>query len=123
MRPRKNYEEIKMLKEEPKRLWLKALRSGEYRQTYGRLYDGNGFCCIGVGCEVAIKNGVSLNIDNGYAAYNPSHVDYYGCFGRPPEEFLKWAALSEQAMQHLVFMNDHDMKSFHEIADYIEANL
>lgn len=28
--------------------WLTALRSGKYKQGYGRLYDGNGYCCLGV---------------------------------------------------------------------------
>lgn len=32
--------------------WYKALRSGEYKQTDGRLRDGNSFCCLGVACDV-----------------------------------------------------------------------
>jgi hypothetical protein len=29
-------------------LWLNALRSGEYKQGKGYLFDGTGFCCLGV---------------------------------------------------------------------------
>lgn len=28
--------------------WLAALRSGEYKQSRESLYDGNGYCCLGV---------------------------------------------------------------------------
>jgi hypothetical protein len=30
------------------RRWIAALRSGGYKQCMGRLYDGSGYCCIGV---------------------------------------------------------------------------
>lgn len=40
------------------KLWIDALRSGDYKQTTGCLVDGNGYCCLGVGTEVAIKNGL-----------------------------------------------------------------
>lgn len=31
-----------------KERWIRALRSGRYKQSQGRLYDGEGFCCLGV---------------------------------------------------------------------------
>jgi hypothetical protein len=37
-----------------KERWLKALESGEYAQTEGFLCrEGEGFCCLGVACELA----------------------------------------------------------------------
>ncbi len=40
-----------------KKIWLKALRSGEYEQTTTRLCrprsDGVGFCCLGVLCDLS----------------------------------------------------------------------
>jgi hypothetical protein len=33
--------------------WVAELRSGKYRQTRSRLYDGEGYCCLGVACEVS----------------------------------------------------------------------
>lgn len=38
------------LTKKQKAKWLKALRSGEYKQTVGTLYDEKtqGFCCLGV---------------------------------------------------------------------------
>lgn len=32
--------------------WTTALRSGEYTQGNGVLFDGENYCCLGVGCEV-----------------------------------------------------------------------
>lgn len=50
---------------EHRRLWLEALRSGEFGQVKSLLgrVDANGdvgYCCLGVACEVAIKNGLDL---------------------------------------------------------------
>jgi hypothetical protein len=32
--------------------WLEALESGDYKQTKGRLFDGKGYCCLGLLCAV-----------------------------------------------------------------------
>lgn len=34
--------------------WVKALRSGNYKQTIGGLQDERGFCCLGVACDIFI---------------------------------------------------------------------
>lgn len=34
--------------------WIDALRSGEYKQSRNRLQDANGYCCMGVACELFI---------------------------------------------------------------------
>jgi hypothetical protein len=43
------------LPKEFKDKWVKALRSGRYKQSVGRLYrdSDNTFCCLGVACNVA----------------------------------------------------------------------
>src|SRR5262245_39316984 len=40
---------------EVKALWLKALRSGKYQQTREKLRDENGYCCLGVLCDLYAK--------------------------------------------------------------------
>lgn len=57
------------------RLWVDALRSGEYSQTTGILggYTDSGdarYCCLGVACMVAEKAGVPIKIRIG-----DSHLD------------------------------------------------
>ncbi len=34
------------------RTWIKALRSGKYKQTQSRLRRGDSFCCLGVACAL-----------------------------------------------------------------------
>lgn len=33
--------------------WLVALKSGQYKQTTGTLKDSDGYCCLGVACEIS----------------------------------------------------------------------
>lgn len=40
-----------MITKEQRDKWVKALRSGEYKQTKERLYSGRGYCCLGVYCK------------------------------------------------------------------------
>jgi hypothetical protein len=56
---------------EPQRLWVEALRSGDYPPTMSALCrldeDGEpvGWCCLGVACEVAVKAGIDLPVERG----------------------------------------------------------
>lgn len=36
------------------RRWIAALRSGKYNQTQQRLQDNEGYCCLGVACDLFI---------------------------------------------------------------------
>lgn len=38
-----------------KRMWVKALRSGQYKQTTQQLRDDDKFCCLGVLCDLHAK--------------------------------------------------------------------
>lgn len=44
--------------------WVAALRSGDYKQTKDVLSDGQGFCCLGVLCDLAVKKGVAKFVPN-----------------------------------------------------------
>ena len=43
------------MKEDIKKIWVDALRSGEYSQGDGRLYNGEDYCCLGVLCDIHSK--------------------------------------------------------------------
>lgn len=112
---------MKKRKKLPKRLkkqWLKALRSGEYKQGQGALCakakDGEEkYCCLGV-------------------LYDSTQDDWYGFIGS------NWCAknrmgyyshvtfgdgiMDEDDVTKLMNMNDSG-KSFKKIADWIEKNL
>src|SRR5438034_10523444 len=38
-----------------RKLWVKALRRGEYRKVKGTLHREGKFCCLGVLCYLAVK--------------------------------------------------------------------
>ena len=44
--------------------FIDALVYGGYEQCSGKLCESGKYCCLGVACEVAIKNGVELNVVN-----------------------------------------------------------
>ena len=79
------------MKQEIKEKWIAALRSGEYRQTKGRLHDANGYCCLGVLTDLcAREKGAEWedpDDDDGAYAMN-------GCEMHPPLGVVKWAGLS-----------------------------
>lgn len=39
-------------REENRRKWIEALRSGKYEQGNHALYENGKYCCLGVACEV-----------------------------------------------------------------------
>jgi hypothetical protein len=115
------------LKPDFKAAWVAALRSGEYPQTRGRLRDRQGYCCIGVACDVALKMGM-LNklsrwheIDNEIQEFNNGFISGVGM---PPPDvsdafFVNDGYNFVSSRGTLDAMNDRGA-SFEEIADIIE---
>lgn len=105
-----------------RRMWVKALRSGKYAQGQGQLKTTDGYCCLGVLCDLAVKHGIIRNFNPG----DPDLVDY--------PEVMNWVGLTEPGgaftkrngrTDDLASLNDgggpHKRKSsFKKIADVIE---
>lgn len=92
--------------------WIAALRSGTYTQAQGGLRRPEGFCCLGVACDVfdPTKWRATAPIDFVYA-YAASYMPYE-----------LWRALPLEISQtQLSSANDHAGKTLNEIADMIEA--
>jgi hypothetical protein len=110
---------------EVKAEWVKALRSGEYKQTKNLLHKvGGGFCCLGVLCELAVKAGVipaaSRDKDD-----DPSAWFYEGEESVTPGRVDRWAGITgadSGTVDGLVAANDGGIK-FPAIADMIEERL
>jgi hypothetical protein len=117
-----------------KKQWLKALRSGEYKQTQGQLREdrGNsaGFCCLGVLCNLHAKANPEI------ASHETDPEYYMGESGTPPDAVLKWAGLPFETEddrnvsvtyrgkpRSLVGLNDSENLSFKQIANVIERCL
>ena len=106
---------------EVKKLWVEALRSGEYEQCHYSLKSGNRFCCLGVLCDLHSKETGkgSWAKDEKYEAKNISLTAY------PPKHVLDWAKLNTAIFDNvdLYELNDNDKLTFDWIAAIIETEL
>ena len=116
--------EIEMHKEIADK-WVAALRSGEYKQRQRRLSneERTEHCCLGVLCELAIKDGVEMKLttvwsDEGEAS--EPYLMFNGNGGSPPDVVLDWAEMDKMMLDAFMDKNDLDGCSFGEIADFIE---
>jgi hypothetical protein len=117
--------------------WIKALRSGDYKQGSDVLHNtsNNTYCCLGVLCDIYQQEGNKFNsvsegiwgvetddgLENLYATCFDGRCDVL------PEVVMKWADISCASGSfdgsNLAAMNDDDGYTFGEIATIIEANV
>jgi hypothetical protein len=103
---------------EIKAKWITALRSGQYQQVTSYLRTTQGFCCLGVLCDILEPQLWRKPIL--YDNVNYTHRN--GAGGLPDGETLTIANISLQDSEELSYRNDHG-HSFQEIAPYIEKHL
>jgi hypothetical protein len=107
-------------------LWLATLESGEYlqgKQMLKREINGEvRYCCLGVLCEVAIKNGLELEVQE--ATYEPWNNN-----GTLPDRVVKWAGLKDaygnvtsNGSESLIELNDSKNYDFKQIAQVIREH-
>lgn len=100
--------------------WVKALRSGEYKQTQDTLRDSTGFCCLGVLCDLAAKDGGAQWRESD----NDGGFSYNGKFSVPPTPIQNFVFAGNSGfMGKVMDMNDLGNKSFKQIANAIEKEL
>lgn len=58
-------------------LWIKALESGEYRQGKEYLLRNEKYCCLGVACDVAIKENARKVMEIEYEQVLPETMMYF----------------------------------------------
>ena len=113
------------MNQQVKTQWLDALRSGKYQQTRGRLHDYTGFCCLGVLCDLYLKE-----INSEWEHYPLEHS--YRLFDESctlPKEVVDWAGLQDtnpfipSKKVDIASINDEGESSFCDIADIIEEQL
>lgn len=110
------------MKPEIKEKFIKALRSGEYKQNFGSLRDKDCYCAAGVLCDLYIK-------ENSGAEWERSHDGKYSFRGKTeitkfsfPYVVRKWAGIGTGNVEKIsiVGLNDTQKLSFLEIAEKIE---
>ena len=108
-----------MTKQEVRKAWVKALRSGQYKQGQHSLCTNKRYCCLGVLAELAVQYGVAKKLSNLYD----------GREGFLSSGIMDWVGLQTDSGRYmkgynttsLALMNDQGM-SFTDIADIIESN-
>ena len=124
-----------------KKQWVKALRSGKYRQGREVLKDNSRFCCLGVLCDLHRKK---FNPKSTWRRDEADKLCYLDKSDLLPPDVIKWACLeyrdpitkellatddSKPRPQKLSELNDHEGESrkdrytFKKIADIIERDL
>lgn len=91
--------------------WIKALESGRYEQTQDALYDGGGYCCLGV-----LRKVMHPKSQKAWITPDGTVMEYL-C-----KEHQQEAGLTKRIQDRLSTMNDNG-KTFKEIAAWIRAKL
>jgi len=103
-----------------KKLWVEALKSGEYRQGLETLKAGNFFCCLGVLCDLHAKE-----TGNNWSSERRSR--YFRESVGLPHEVIVWAEISHCdpiiGGYSATSLNDEEKKSFVQIANLIQRHL
>lgn len=119
--------------------WLTALETGDYDQTTGNLNDQDGFCCLGVACDIATEIGhwEGSGSVRGFMPNEPNHLDSINHSGLSPQMQVwlgVYGALGQFKDDHsfdlarskgnsLTDLNDFGGMSFKEIATFVRENL
>lgn len=110
-----------------KKAWIKALRSGKYKQGQGTLFlqSSKNYCCLGVLVRVCgIRTDSRLLIDNS----DITNINLKN-YRLSKEKLKKFKAVhnyfksNHNVESQLIIMNDDKGCNFNEIANYIDKRL
>ena len=123
------------MNQDVKQKWITALRSGEYKQTGGRLRKGDSYCCLGVLTDLYDKDKDikchAWHEEDGHYGYKSGDEIVEATL---PESVMKWADLDElnpivrddrmgEPLTSLAYLNDNEGLDFNQLADIIEKQL
>lgn len=128
---------------EVKQKWIGALRSGKYEQGSEKLRGANGYCCLGVLCDIYAQEHNTQWEFRGDEEINPQSQDYWYFDEHSeflPESVMNWAELKTHNPTVRVDVEDNDDEDnwyykdelsdindsgydFSQIANLIEAQL
>lgn len=98
--------------------WLTALRSGNYTKCVGGLHRNDGFCPLGILCDISKLDTWSNHI------YINDKKTYLGQSNYLPEKVREWAGINQEeynSMSSFVLVfNDYEKVSLIEMADLLE---
>ena len=113
-----------------KQLWIEALTSGDYEQSAGYLKRDDKFCALGVLVDLyrdQTHDGewVFSHVDPDGRVVSVFETQHGRVISQLPIHVKQWAGLYQyqNQMRKLTFLNDMQLRSFEEIADWIGKNL
>jgi len=106
------------MKERIKNKWVKALRSGEYKQCKGQLKRNGKFCCLGVLSEISKLDYMKISGGLNYRVVAWADMNSY--LGRIQMYDADFGYISLSKLNDYGIGVDHDPFTFDEIADVIE---
>jgi hypothetical protein len=107
------------MNQEIKAKWVEALRSEKYEQTNGILRSENGFCCLGVLCDVLDPSKWGQPMEH----HRLEKIFCYENWDETlPKKLREDIGISIQDQDHLMYLNDTG-HNFKEIANHIEQKL
>lgn len=107
-------------------LWIADLRSGKFKQGRGCLRAGNRYCCLGVLCEIAVRDLKETELKMAVVQWPEcSYYTYLMAEQRvscaPPAPLSDFVGISDDDyLNRLINMNDRDRASFSVIATWLE---
>lgn len=114
------------MNQEVKKLWISALRSGEYEQGQKMLRNGDKFCCLGVLCDLYQKETGQGEWKSDFGQYFQDGLENTSSTHLTPG-VMSWAGLHDLSPSYgegvrLSACNDQG-KDFQYIAARIEEHL
>jgi hypothetical protein len=118
---------------EPQKAWVAALRSGKYKQGYGKLRDVEQgcFCILGVACSISPVGVFRFDSFHTFTELRREIERYFTHYkDLPYEVWYNWLGLNDSYGRlvagaggvSLMSMNDAGALSFDQLADFIESN-
>jgi len=117
-----------------KQKWIDALLSGEYQQTRQQLFDGNGYCCLGVLCDLYRKEHEQYEWAQTFSEFEQKDKwEFLNQSETLPNDVISWSGLPncdpqikeikspDGRIETLAFANDSGCR-FDEIAKMIDNN-
>lgn len=111
------------------RKWVDALRSGDYGQGRHALASGGRYCCLGVACDLAVKDGLPIDVTERMGSDTlTQRIWFDDADAILPPSVRQWLGIDEcdpkgiyNGEQHkLSMLNDDGGFNFDDIADIIE---
>ena len=112
--------------------WLRALRSGKYKQARGNLHkttnkgEQDGFCCLGVMIDITDRKGwtraIKLASGRGFSMKHP--LAFVGGESMPSDALCnQFGILNQNGARVLAMFNDSPNGTFSTVANMIEKAL